>query len=372
MKRRVLTIVGTRPEIIRLSSLIKLIDEYFDHRFIHTGQNSSTELKDVFFRDLELREPDAYHSTEEPSGLGRQLGGIFSFVDGEIEKFKPEAIIVLGDTNSGLSALLGKRQGVTVYHLEAGNRSFDENVPEEVNRRVIDHFADFNLVYNQRSFQHLVSEGISPRRIMISGSPMAEVIQAVRPRLKTSLVLTDLKLTSNGFLLASLHRQENVDDPKRLTKLLESLAEASLFFNKPVLVSEHPRTRSRLEMLKSSGLDTSRFIFHRPFGYLDYLSLQMEAFATISDSGTVAEESYILGFPAVTPRDSMERPESMDAGSLILTGLGANDLISGILMSKNNAYTEKIDSYEVKDFSQRVAKFILSTLGRSRKWNGLH
>jgi UDP-N-acetylglucosamine 2-epimerase (non-hydrolysing) len=333
-------------------------------------------LNDVFFKDLGLRAPDILLDVDTRS-LGALLGDTLRKIEPLFLKHKPDAVLILGDTNSAISAVLAKRMHIPVYHMEAGNRSFDENVPEETNRRLVDHVSDFNLPYTEHARRNLLAEGIHPRRIMMSGSPMREVIDHYRFKIEESSVLVDLGLAKDGYFLVSAHRQENVDSPERLRDLLDSLQAIHEEWGLPLLVSTHPRTKKQLEAIP--GYKEMRGIsFHEPFGFLDYNKLQLNAKCVISDSGTISEESTILGFPAITIRDSIERPEALDFGGIVMTGLGADNVIAGISEALDtagqvdaNAQSSYPQGYEVSDCSNRVVKFMLSTISRHHDWAGI-
>lgn len=365
-----MTVVGTRPELIRLSRVIAKLDESFEHVLVHTGQNWDHQLNGVFFEDLDLRRPD-HALNVDTSSLGAVLGDTLRKTEQVLEQEAPDAFLVLGDTNSAISAVMAKRMRIPVYHMEAGNRSFDENVPEETNRRLVDHVADFNLVYTEHARRNLLSEGIHPRRIMHTGSPMREVLKHYLPLIDASDVLARLGLSPNQYFLVSAHREENVDSPARLQALVNCLARVHDVFGLPVLVSTHPRTRLRLEQLLGSttlsGVD-----FHAPFGFHDYNHLQLKARCVLSDSGTISEEASILRFPAVTLRSSIERPEALDTGSIIAVDLDADTLLAGIHAAVNEqARTVAPTDYNVPDCSIRVRNFILSTAGQHAVWAGL-
>lgn len=371
-KPRVATIVGTRPEIIRLSRIIKRLDEVSEHTLIHTGQNFDHQLNQVFFDELEIRSPDIYLDVDT-SSLGAVLGDTLRKTEAALKKVRPDAVLVLGDTNSAIATLIAKRMQITTYHMEAGNRSFDENVPEETNRRLVDHVADFNLAYTEHARRNLLAEGISPRRIQVTGSPMGEVIAAYRERIEHSDILVRQGLEVGRFFLVSAHRQENVDDPSRLSDLLRSLKAVHENWGLPVLVSTHPRTRKNLEHLPERAGALDGVTFHEPFGFIDYCKLQTTALCVISDSGTVSEESAILGFPAVTIRDSMERPEALDYGILSMTGLRPEDVLLGV-QDALHPYEAKVSipsEYSVDDTSRRVVRFMLSTMARHHDWAGI-
>ena len=379
-KSTVVTIVGTRPEIIRLSRIIPKLDKTFNHIFVHTGQNKDPMLNDVFFKDLNLRAPDVFLDVDT-SSLGAVLGDTLRKIESVFLKHKPDAVLILGDTNSAISAVLAKRMHIPVYHMEAGNRSFDENVPEETNRRLVDHVSDFNLPYTEHARRNLLSEGIHPRRIMMSGSPMREVLDHYRPKIEASSVLADLGLEKDKYFLVSAHRQENVDSAERLTNLLDSLKAIYEEWGHPLMVSTHPRTRRQLEAIPGYK-DIKGVTFHEPFGFLDYNKLQLNAKCVISDSGTISEESTILGFPAITIRDSIERPEAVDFGGIVMTGLEAGNVLAGITEALESAGAKTSSSghgevsnlpqgYEVTDCSSRVVKFMLSTITRHHDWAGI-
>jgi UDP-N-acetylglucosamine 2-epimerase (non-hydrolysing) len=287
-------------------------------------------------------------------------------------KEKPDAVMILGDTNSAIAAVVAERMHIPVYHMEAGNRSFDNNVPEELNRKMVDHVASFNLPYNDYSMRNLLNEGIHPRFVQKTGSPIREIFQNYKDRIDASDILARQNLSPENYFLVSIHRQENVDNPERLELALECLRAVRDHWTLPILVSTHPRTRVRLESL-SSG-DLGGIDFHDPFGYLDYNKLQMEAKCVISDSGTISEESSIIGFPAVTLRDSMERPEALETGSIIMAGLNApNGLIASISLSISSSHASEMPSgYEVSDFSSRVLNFLFSTSLLHKNWKGIH
>ena len=371
-KPTVVTIVGTRPEIIRLSRVMARLDVVANHILVHTGQNYDRQLNEVFFDELGVRTPDHYLNVDT-SSLGSVLGDTMTKAAALFAEVKPDAVLILGDTNSGMAAIVAKRMHIPVYHMEAGNRSFDENVPEETNRRVIDHVSDFNLPYGLHAQRNLLNEGLHPRRIMMSGSPMREILDFYRDKIDASTVLDTLGVKAGEFFLVSAHRQENVDEPSRLVELLKTLQAVHDRWNLPVFVSTHPRTRARLTGLPEyEGL--TGVVFHEPFGFFDYNKLQLTAKCVISDSGTISEESAILGFPAITIRDSMERPEALDTGTMIMTGLSADEVVLGIeeATSVDYAFPPEIpEPYRVADTSRRVVRFILSTVGRHHEWAGI-
>jgi len=372
MKPTIVTIVGTRPEIIRLARLIPLFDETVNHIFVHTGQNTDPKLTDIFFSELKIRKPD-YFLEINTASLGSVLGDTLIKVEEIFIKHKPNGVAILGDTNSSIAAVLAKRMQIPVYHMEAGNRSFDENVPEETNRRMIDHAADFNLPYTEHARRNLLNEGLHPRRILLTGSPMKEILDHFKIDIEASSVLESLKLKKNEYFLVSSHRQENVDSEIRLMNFLQSLTGISETWGLPVVVSTHPRTRKQMQSLPGFK-EIPNVLFHEPFGFFDYNKLQINAKCVISDSGAISEESSILGFPAITIRDSMERPEALDSGSIIMTGLRKDEVLAGInaVISQRKSHEATIPpGYEVSDFSKRVVNFILSTVWRHHEWAGL-
>lgn len=370
---RVMTVVGTRPEIIRLSRVLDRLDRTVEHVLVHTGQNWDPALSDVFFTDLRLREPDRFLRVDT-SSLGRVLGGVLVGVEAAIEELRPDALLVLGDTNSCIAALMARRMRVPVYHMEAGNRCFDLNVPEETNRRLVDHVADFNLVYTEHARRNLLAEGLHPRRILHTGSPMREVLEHHRADIARSTVLDRLQLEPGGYFLVSAHREENVDAPDRLRRLLACLRAVRDAWRLPVLVSTHPRTRKRLEALSGDDTALDGITFHEPFGFFDYVRLQTQARCTLSDSGTISEEAAILGFPAVTLRESIERPEALDAGGIIMTGLDPTGVVEAVTVTVDQVAAHGVpcpDDYRVPDTSRRVVDFILSTVRRHHDWAGI-
>ena len=371
-KLTIVTVVGTRPEIIRLSRVIAKLDESVNHIFVHTGQNFDPTLNDIFFEELKVRKPD-YFLDVDTSSLGAVMGDTLKKIEAVFLKHKPDGVAILGDTNSAVAALLAKRMHIPVYHMEAGNRSFDENVPEESNRRMVDHVSDFNMPYNSYSYENLRNEGIHPRRLLKTGSPMREILEHYRVDIEASNVLSDLGLTKGGYFLVSAHRQENVDQPARLSDLLETLKAIQEEWKIPVIVSTHPRTRKQLENLPGY-IETPGVSFHEPFGFMAYNKLQLNALAVISDSGTISEESSILGIPAITIRDSMERPEALEVAGVVMTGLKRDNVIAGlkeVIANPPKADRTLPEGYEVQNFAERVVRFILSTASRHHEWAGI-
>lgn len=357
-KLKVMTVVGTRPEIIRLSATIKLLDQLTNHVLVHTGQNYDYELNQVFFEDLELRQPDRFLHADT-SSLGAALGSILEGTENVLREEKPDAFLVLGDTNSCVSAVIAKRMRIPVFHMEAGNRSFDENVPEETNRRLVDHVSDYNLVYTEHARRNLLAEGIHPSRILLTGSPMREVLDQNVEGIARSQVLEQLGLVPGQYFVASIHREENVDNSTRLRSSLASLQAVAEEYRLPVLVSTHPRTRNRIEQL---GLSIpENVVFHKPFGFHDYVRLQKEAAVVLSDSGTISEEASLLGFAAVTLRDFIERPESLDVGAIVTVGVEPSNVLAGISLALTRRATGIADDYLVQDTSVRAVAFIVGT-----------
>lgn len=368
----IVTIVGTRPEIIRLSRVLPAMDAAFNHILVHTGQNTDPNLSEIFFKELDIRKPDHYLDVDT-SSLGSVLGDTLKKVEKVFLDHAPDGVLILGDTNSAISAVLAKRMQIPVYHMEAGNRSFDENVPEETNRRLVDHASDFNLPYTEHARRNLLSEGIHPRRVMVTGSPMREVLDFYKAKIDASDILAQLGMVKNEYFLVSAHRQENVDSPERLSRLLDSLKAIHATWKYPVLVSTHPRTRKQLEALPGFS-EISGITFHEPFGFLAYNKLQMNAKCVLSDSGTISEESILLNFPAITIRDSMERPEALDVGGIIMSGLSTDDVLQGVnaaCFTDRDLPREIPQGYEVQDVSRRVVRIIMSTVKRHQEWAGL-
>lgn len=376
-KLKVMTILGTRPEIIRLSRVMARLDEYVDHCIVHTGQNWDYELNEVFFADLGVRKPDHFLGSGGGS-LGETLGKILMESERVIRQERPDAVLVLGDTNSAIAAIIARRMKVPVYHMEAGNRSFDRNVPEETNRKIVDHIADFNLVYTEHARRHLLAEGIAHRRIYLTGSPMREVLDHYRAQIDASDVLTRLGLTARGYFIVSLHREENVDNSARLAALVQALNTLAATHDMPVIVSTHPRTRKRLEAMGAQALD-GRVSYMKPFGFHDYNKLQCQAFCAVSDSGTIAEEASMLGFPAITPRDAIERPEGLDVGCIVMTGLDVDTMLAGVdAATRMFAAREAAgvahpvpQDYTVTNTSERVVSLIVGTARLSNSWDGI-
>jgi UDP-N-acetylglucosamine 2-epimerase len=357
-KMKVMTIIGTRPEIIKLSSVIKKLDKEVNHILVHTGQNYDYELNQVFFEDLGLRKPDYFLECKTTS-LGEQIGSIIAKSEQVFLKEKPDALLILGDTNSSLSVIIAKRLKIPIFHMEGGNRCFNENVPEEINRRIVDHTADFNLAYTEHAKMNLLREGLHPSRIFRTGSPLGEVLSDNKDKIEKSKILETLKLTPGKYIVASAHREENIDDDRRFKLLFESFNAIAEEFKMPIILSTHPRTRKKLDQAKIT-LD-KRITAHKPFGFFDYVKLQKNAFVVVSDSGTISEESAMLNFPAIMTRTNSERPESMDCGTMILSGVEKDNIINAIrAVTKYRKGNDEIpEAYRNKDCSDRVLKLIL-------------
>ncbi|MDB0023954.1 UDP-N-acetylglucosamine 2-epimerase (non-hydrolyzing) [Planktomarina temperata] len=370
---KVMTILGTRPEIIRLASVLKKLDKYCDHVLVHTGQNYDYNLNKVFFEDLELREPDHILSVRSET-LHGQLSNIISQTGDIINKIKPDALLVLGDTNSALSVINAKRLKIPIYHMEAGDRSFDEDVPEELNRRLVDHTSDVLLPYTETSRRNLLREGIHPQKIFVTGSPIKEVYDSLQHKYLHTELLDDLGLKKSRYFVASIHREENVDKPDGLAKIVNSFNLITKEYGLPLIVSTHPRTKMRLQ---AEGLLTdsdSLINWHEPFGLLDFLNLQTNAYCVISDSGTIHEDSSVLGFPAVAIRKSTEKAESIDAGHCIITGLAPEMVLRAIKIAVETRDSYKNlpmpVEYDVADVSTKIIKIILgmNTVVKERVW----
>jgi len=373
---KVATILGTRPEIIRLSRVMARLDEVCEHVIVHTGQNYDHQLNEVFFSDLGVRTPDHFLGVDT-SSLGATVGGILVETEKVLHEERPDAVLILGDTNSAIAAGIARRMKIPVYHMEAGNRCFDRNVPEETNRRMVDHLADFNLVYSEHARRNLLAEGVHPRRVYLTGSPMHEVLSHYREGIAGSDVLERLGLEENGYLLASLHREENVDDVASLSRLVGALEALAERHERKVVVSTHPRTRKSLDTVSGLG-EGGRLLWLEPFGFNDYNRLQMSALCVVSDSGTIAEESSMLGFAAVTPRLSIERPEAIDTGAIMACGTDPDAILRcvDLVISRSDSLessraTVIPDVYAVENVSERVASLIVATAGLSNTWDGI-
>jgi len=360
-KLKVMTIVGTRPEIIRLSEVIKACDRYFDHILVHTGQNWDYTLNEVFFKELELREPDFYLNAVGQH-LGETMGNIISKSYDILLREKPDALLILGDTNSALCAISAKRLKVPIFHMEAGNRCFDQNVPEEINRKIVDHISDINLPYTEHSRRYLLSEGVRKEHIFVTGSPMTEVIQKNMSKIQNSKVLDELSLEKGKYILVSAHREENIDNETNFMSLMNALNDIAETYQLPIIYSTHPRSWKRIE--------ERGFKFHplvrqlKPFGFFDYNKLQLNSFCVLSDSGTLSEESAILGFPGILIRTSTERPEVLDKGTVVIGGITERDIVQAVELSRamweNKEETVLATDYTDENVSVKVTKIIQS------------
>lgn len=360
---KVMTIVGTRPEIIKLSRVIPELDKHTNHILVHSGQNYDYELNEIFFEQLGIRKPDFFLNAAG-SNPSETIGNVIIKSDEILEKTKPDALLLYGDTNSCLSVISAKRRKVPIFHMEAGNRCFDQRVPEEMNRKIVDHLSDINMPLSEHARRYLIAEGLPPETIIKTGSPMKEVLEFHKKNIDKSDVLEKEKLSPGSYFIVSTHREENVDSEINFNNLLRSLNAITEKYNKKVIVSTHPRTRNKLDSIGFTN-QNPLIEFMKPFGFLDYIKLQKNAICVISDSGTITEESSILKFPAITIRQAHERPEGMDEGTLIMTGLDANRIIESIEVvtshfNDNNNVIKTIPDYETDNVSKKVLRIILS------------
>lgn len=360
-KFKILTVVGTRPELIKMSLLIKKLDKLFDHKIIHTGQNYDYELNQIFFDELEIRRPDFFLKVAS-SNLGSTIGSIIERSYKVFQKEKPDAILVYGDTNSCLSVISAKRLKIPIFHMEAGNRCFDERVPEEINRKIVDHLSDVNMVLSNNARDYLVKEGVNPSKIFKTGSHMGEVLEYYKPKINKSKILKKLKLTKDNFFIVSIHREENLDLKKNFKELIECLDLISNTFNKKIIFSTHPRTEKKLKSNKI--LLNKNISFLKPFGFCDYINLQKNSLCVISDSGTIFEETDLLGLSSVTIRNATERPEGFDSGLLIMSGLNKTNVINSINYVISNRVKDRNiiepSVYKDKNTSDKIIKIIFS------------
>jgi len=370
-KLKLVTIIGTRPEIIRLSEIIKLADQNYNHVFVHTGQNYDYTLNEIFFEDLGLRKPD-YFLGVAGKHLGETIGNVIAKSYEVLSREKPDAILVLGDTNSVLSTIAAKRLKIPIFHMESGNRCFDQNVPEEINRKISDHISDINLTYTEHSRRYLLSEGFRKDHVFVTGSPLFEVLNKNKVNIENSNVLEKLKLEKGKYFVVSAHREENIDLDDNFLKLAEALNAVAEKYNLPVVFSTHPRTKKQIDAkgIKFHSLITTM----PPFGFFDYVNLQKNAFCVLSDSGTISEESAMMEFPAVSIRTSTERPEAIDAGSIVLGGIRKDEVLNAIDICINNYDVEHFTlpvEYKVKDVSSRIIRAIQSYTSVVNKviWN---
>jgi UDP-N-acetyl-L-fucosamine synthase len=359
---KIITVIGTRPEIIRLSRVIAKLDQYCDHRLVHTGQNYDSELNDVFFRDLEIRGPDLFLAAAGESAA-ETIGKVIIEVDRLLAQDRFDAFLVLGDTNSCLAAIAAKRRQLPIFHMEAGNRCFDQRVPEEINRRIVDHLADVNLTYSSIAREYLLAEGLPADQIIKTGSPMREVLSYYRPKIERSDALARLGLQQQRYFVVSAHREENVDEEARIHRLFSALSAIADRYGEPVIMSTHPRTRKRIEECKLIVNPLVRLL--KPFGFLDYINLQMNARAVLSDSGTITEESSILNFPALNIREAHERPEGMEEGAVMMTGFNVDRILQGLEILQDQARGEQrnlrlVSDYSADNVSDKVVRIIHS------------
>lgn len=358
-----MTIVGTRPELIKMSRVIAEFDKFTDHILVHTGQNYDYELNQVFFDDLEIRKPD-YFLEAAGENASQTIAKIIEKSDNIFNIVKPDAVLLYGDTNSCLSVIAAKRHKIPVFHMEAGNRCFDQRVPEELNRKVLDHLSDINLVLTEHARRYLLAEGIKPETIFKTGSHMGEVLSYYSAKIESSNILADLKLVSNQYFLVSIHREENVDNKANLQSMLSTLNALANTYQLPIIVSTHPRTRKRLDELTSETIDP-RIQFLKPFGFTDYIKLQKEAFCVISDSGTITEESSFLNLPAITIRNTHERPEGMDVGTLIMSGLNKERVLDSVrVVTEQRKITSRVvasvPDYDINQVSTQILRIVFS------------
>jgi UDP-N-acetyl-L-fucosamine synthase len=361
-KIKVMTIVGTRPEIIRLSRVLSKLDEYTGHTLVHTGQNYDYELNEIFFKELDIKKPD-YFLDAAGENVATTIGNIISKIDPILEEVNPDAILVLGDTNSCLSVIPAKRRHIPIFHMEAGNRCFDQRVPEETNRKIVDHIADINLTYSDIAREYLLREGIPPDQIIKTGSPMFEVLQHFKGKIETSNVLDRLQLKKNGYIVVSVHREENIEPDSQFNNFVNILNKLPSEYDKKIIVSTHPRTRNRINKEGITFNDSVQLL--KPLGFMDYINLQKNAFIVLSDSGTISEESSILQFPALNLREAHERPEAMEEASVIMTGLNYTRVLQGIDLlikqaNSNDSVINLVNDYSMPNVSEKVVRIILS------------
>ena len=360
---KVMTIVGTRPEIIKLSEVMKELDRYVDHLVVHTGQNYDYELNQIFFEDLNVRKPDIFLEAVKGSP-SETIGDIIAKADRVFDEEKPDALLIYGDTNSCLSVIPAKKRKIPIFHMEAVNRCFDQRVPEEINRKIVDHLSDINLPLSEQARDYLIAEGIRPETVIKIGSPMTEVLNANMEKIQASDVLAREGLLKGNYILMSIHREENVDSPSNFTDLLESIDALTTKYGIPIIVSTHPRTRKKLDEIRYRNKNPL-IRFSKPYGFHDYNNLQINAFCVISDSGTIAEEASILHLPAVTIRQAHERPEGMDETTVIMSGLGKERVIDSVeIATRHNAKTiraiKPVGDYQADNVSKKIIRIIIS------------
>ena len=360
---KIMTIVGTRPEIIKLSRVISELDRHTNHILVHSGQNYDYELNEIFFEQLGLRKPNEFLNAAG-ANAAETIGNVIIESDKVLEKYKPDALLLYGDTNSCMAVISAKRKKIPIFHMEAGNRCFDQRVPEEINRKIVDHLSDINMPLSEHARKYLENEGIAPETIIKTGSPMREVLDYHKDAIEKSTVLASENLSPHDYFIVSTHREENVDSEENFKNLLDTLSAIQMKYNKEVIVSTHPRTRKKLEKMDFVN-QNDKIRFMKPFGFLDYIKLQKEAFCVISDSGTITEESSILGFPAITIRQAHERPEGMDEGTLIMSGLHKNRVMEAINVvteqyAENKETIRVVQDYTSDNVSKKVLRIILS------------
>ena len=361
-KLKVMTVVGTRPEIIRLSRIIPKLDQFFDHTLVHTSQNFDYELNEIFFEELGIRKPDVFLNIAADS-FALTASNLFKEIDPVYETYKPDALLILGDTNSALAAIPAKRRKIPIFHMEAGNRCFDETVPEEINRKIVDHIADINLTYSTIAREYLMREGLPPDQVIKTGSPMHEVLSFYKSKIKHSDILKKLELKAQDYFLVSAHREENVDSPEKLQKLVLLLEALAKRFNKPIIISTHPRTQKRLSELNAITNPLLRFL--KPFGFIDYIALQENAYCVLSDSGTITEESSILNFPALNLRSVNERPEGFEVGAVMMVGFDVDRVLQALaIVTEQGRGDDRIinivPDYETDLVSEKIVRIIQS------------
>jgi UDP-N-acetylglucosamine 2-epimerase (non-hydrolysing) len=362
-KITVMTIVGTRPEIIKLSEVMKELDKHTNHIIVHTGQNYDYELNELFFEQLNVRTPN-YFLEAVKGTVSETIGDIIAKADKILADIKPDALLIYGDTNSCLSVIPAKKRKIPIFHMEAGNRCFDQRVPEEINRKIVDHLSDINLPLSEQARDYLIAEGIKPETVIKTGSPMTEVLKVNMEKILSSKILEKENLTAKGYIVMSIHREENVDSPKNFTDLLESIEELTVKYKIPIIISTHPRTRKKL---KEIGYEDKNPLvrFSKPYGFHEYNNLQMNSFCVISDSGTIAEEGSILNLPAVTIRQAHERPEGMDETTVIMSGLNKNRVLEAVEVATTHNNEEgrsikPVKDYEADNVSKKILRIILS------------
>ena len=360
-KLKIITILGTRPEIIRLSRIMAMLDIHFDHRVVHTGQNHDYELNEIFFEDMNIRKPDFFLGAATGS-FASTIGKIITEIDLILEKEVPDGILILGDTNSSLSAIAAKKRKIPIFHMEAGNRCFDQNVPEETNRKIIDHIADINLPYSSIARENLLKEGISADRVIKTGSPMNEVLKFYLDKIQQSTIHESLNINKGSYFVVSSHREENVDIMKKLNTLISTLNSLGEKYNYPIIFSTHPRTRKQLNKLEIRPSDKIQFL--NPLGFIDYNALQINSFLVLSDSGTISEEASILNFKAINIRSSHERPEAMEEAEVMFTDLNEERILRAVTIMENESNTKRdkisVMDYRATNVSKKIEKIILS------------